>query len=163
MGRQRLEEKTDERQVIRGKLEELRKRNSAADAFGVQGGGGANTAGPRTHRAASGLQLAGTTCVSPVSCSPRPKPDKSPESNPPLQRQKTNEKNKSQIDLSDGQSNQSQYQKTSLRKQRKRQEHLRNQESTTDYETGPKPQISSKVKAQKLDWKSREENLRNYS
>jgi len=85
-------------------------------------------AGAQTHRPGAGKsrQLVGSSCASPVACSPRlEQPDKRSYSNPATFRLlKFYDRNKSQIQFSDGASNQDNYHKASLLKQQVARERL---------------------------------------
>ena len=129
MGRKSVATKSAERQKIKGKHQDLRQVHSLECSYGrpTYVRAGANE-GAQTHRpgAVDRPQLVGSSCASPFACSPRlSKADKRSYSNPAAFRvQKSQDKNKSQIDLSDGTSNQSHYLKASLLKQQRVKERL---------------------------------------
>ena len=129
LGRKSVEASAAEKGRIKGKLREPRQAHSLENTYGrptyVRAGA---DPGAQTHRPGAGKsrQLVGSSCASPVACSPRlSRPDKRSYSNPATFRLlKSQDKNKSQIDLSDGTSNQSHFHKTSLLKQQRAKERL---------------------------------------
>jgi len=163
LGRQNIGTSAAERPKIKGKLSVRRQVHSLENTYGrptyLRAGA---DAGAQTHRpgAVRRHQLVGSSCASPVACSPRlSRPDRRSYSNPAAFRlQKSQDKNKSQIDLSDGTSNQSHYHKASLLKQQRAKDRIggrKESESLT--------QALRKVQGHKIDWESREEDMGGYS